>query len=218
VYRRKRWRGARRVLACTRAIPIGSRRPFEPRAAGHSRNSEGGAAVAARLPNSGLQQTPTSRSLGLARLKPGTLDRHVTPNLDREWQGLCGRLGDVGYTAISDDERTWLNVRWLIDSVENGGLISYFYNSGADTLLDCRAALAQLGAEAVIAHVDRVAGLFGLEVPLNIERRNAAIGSWPDDGVRDRILEEVDEQVTPLMNELEGKLEAFLARTGLDGR
>jgi hypothetical protein len=146
------------------------------------------------------------------------LDRQVTPDLDREWEGLCGRLEDVGYARLSNDERTWLNVRWLIDSVENGGLISYFYNSGADTFLDCRAALDQLGAQTVIAHVDRVAGLFGPEVPLTLEKRNAVIDSWPDDGVRDRILEEVDGQVLPLMHELEDKLEAFLAQTRFVGR
>jgi hypothetical protein len=142
----------------------------------------------------------------------------VTPDLDKEWQGLCGRLEAVGYAALSGDERTWLNVRRLIDSVENGGLISYFYNSGADTFLDCRAALDQLGAQTVIAHVDRVAGLFGPEVPLTLEKRNAVIDSWPNDGVRNRILEEVDEQVVPLMHELEDTLEAFLAQTRLVGR
>jgi hypothetical protein len=143
------------------------------------------------------------------------LGRQVTLDLDREWQGLCGRLDDVGYAALSDDERTWLNVRWLIDSIENGGLISYFYNSGADTFLDCRATLDRLGAQTVIAHVDRVAGLFGPEVPLTLEKRNAVIDSWPNDGVRDRILEEVDKQVMPLMHELDDKLKAFLAQTRL---
>jgi len=142
----------------------------------------------------------------------------VTPNLGREWQRLCGRLEDVGYAALSNDERKWLNVRWLIDSIENGGLISYFYNSGADTLLDCRAALDQIGAQTIIPHLDRVAELFGPEVPLTLGKRNAVIDSWPEDGVRDRILEEVDEQVMPLMQELEDKLRAFLTEGGLVGR
>jgi hypothetical protein len=143
----------------------------------------------------------------------------VTPDLDRDWQTLCGRLEDVGYAALSDDERTWLNVRWLIDSVESGGLISYFYNSGADTFVDCRAALEQVGALTVAALVNRVAELFGLEVPLTLEKRNAIIDAWPDDGVRDRILADVDDQLMPpLMHELEDKLRAFLAQTRQVGR
>src|SRR6185369_11395560 len=50
---------------------------------------------------------------------------------DRGWKALCDRRKSLGYSALSDGDRVWLNVRWLIDSVENGGLISYFYNSAA---------------------------------------------------------------------------------------
>jgi hypothetical protein len=41
------------------------------------------------------------------------------------------------------------------------------------------------------------------------------IDAWPDDGVRDRILAEVDEQLMPLVHELEEKLQTYLARTKL---
>lgn len=48
------------------------------------------------------------------------------------WAELCRRWSEEGYVSLSLPERTWLNARCLIDSVENGGLISWFYNSGAD--------------------------------------------------------------------------------------
>jgi hypothetical protein len=78
-----------------------------------------------------------------------SLGRQMTAQLETLWEALCTRCEESGYTALSNDERVWFNIRSLIDSTENGGLISYFCNSGADTLSDCRAALHRLGAQAV---------------------------------------------------------------------
>ena len=58
----------------------------------------------------------------------------MTSDLESGWQSLCLRWERFGNVALSEDEQAWLNLRSLIDSVANGGLISYFYNSGADKL------------------------------------------------------------------------------------
>ena len=134
------------------------------------------------------------------------------------WQALCRRWERFGYASLSDAERTWLNCRLLIDSVENGGLISYFYNSGADTLADCLTALRRLDAAAVLACVERVAVLFGPEVPPAVEERNRIINTWPDGDPRDTLLEETDRELMPLVRDLDAKLEAFVARHVLPGR
>jgi hypothetical protein len=43
------------------------------------------------------------------------------------WIQLCDKaFGSGGYAGLSTDEQLWLNTRGLIDSIENGGLISFF--------------------------------------------------------------------------------------------
>ena len=135
--------------------------------------------------------------------------------LQREWHALCDRWDRSGYAALSDDERMWFNIRSLIDAVENGGLVSYFYNPGADTWPDCRAALRRIGAEDVVAHVDRVAALFGAEVPSSLEARNRILDGWSED--EDQLLEEIDEELMPMMDDLEVGLESFLRGARIGG-
>jgi proteic killer suppression protein len=99
---------------------------------------------------------------------------------EKQWQDLCRRWSDEGYASLSRTEQTWLNIRALIDSTQNGGLISYFYNSGAGTLSDCLEDLKVLEATAVSAQVERVCELFPGGVPTELEARNEIINSWPD--------------------------------------
>ncbi len=40
------------------------------------------------------------------------------------------------YNSLSKNERIWFNVESLIGQVNNGGLISHYYNSGADNNKD----------------------------------------------------------------------------------
>ncbi|MDX1999275.1 MAG: DUF4375 domain-containing protein [Thermoanaerobaculia bacterium] len=133
---------------------------------------------------------------------------------DDRWSELCDQWEKDGYDSLSRPEKTWLNIRTLIDSIENGGAISYFYNSGADTLADCLEDLRILEAASVRAQVERVAGLFPEGVPGDIEARNAIIVAWPDEEV-EPLLEEVDDELMPLMSSLEQRLDEFLERSGL---
>ena len=136
-------------------------------------------------------------------------------DLNSRWKQVCDRFDAEGYESLTHDERVWVNTRSLIDSVENGGLISYFYNSSADTYPDCRIALAKLGAGAVMSQLDLAARLFGNTVPVTVEARNQVIESWPDDGTEDAMLTEIDDTLMPLMGELEASLAAFLDAAGL---
>lgn len=141
----------------------------------------------------------------------------MTSDLESGWQSLCVRWERVGYVALSEDEQAWLNLRSLIDSVENGGLISYFYNSGADRLEDCLTALRRLDAFRVVTCVESVARLFGAPVPRTVDERNRVIDSWPD-GAHDKLLDEVDSELMPLVGDLDRQLESFVSRQGLVGR
>ncbi len=132
---------------------------------------------------------------------------------DQMWRELCDRFATNGFESLSPDERVWFVTRSLIDSIENGGLISYFYNSGADYYRECLEALLLLGATDVAWHFRSLAELFGQSVPITIDERNTKIDSWPDSGREDVLCEEVDEALMPLMPALEAMLAAHLPRT-----
>jgi hypothetical protein len=142
----------------------------------------------------------------------------MNSELQAKWSDVCERWDRQGYLSLSPEERTWLNIRALIDSIENGGLISYFYNSYADTVQDCLGDLETLGAFEVRIQVARVCALFLGGVPPEIGARNEVINSWPDEegeGSRDELLGEVDDTLMRLMKDLEVRLAVYLRRCGL---
>ena len=129
--------------------------------------------------------------------------------LVEKWNELCGRLQSTGYDSLSSAEKLWLVTRELIDSTNNGGMISYFYNSGADHLDDCVAALRQLGMEGVHEQVLRVCRLFQTGVPATVSTRNEIIESW--DGTADDLLQDIDDAVFSLFPDLERRLDKFVS-------
>jgi hypothetical protein len=135
--------------------------------------------------------------------------------LVRQWYDLCDRWKNFGYARLSRTEKVWFNVRGLIDSIENGGLISYFYNSHADTLDDTLDALSELDATDVRNQVERMMALFPHGVPANIAGRNNVINSWPDTDDMDDLVAEIDDCLEPLMPVLEDRLGAFLSQHGV---
>lgn len=136
----------------------------------------------------------------------------MKPWRQKGWEALCiKRHGSGGYGSLSADEKLWFNIRVLIDLTCNGGLISYFYNSGADTLNDCLAALDRLDAADVRTQVERVAALFGADVPPTVDARSKVINSWPDNDLqRGALLDDVDGKLYDRFHSLEIKLEEFL--------
>jgi hypothetical protein len=137
-----------------------------------------------------------------------------TSVVNDRWCDLCNRWDSQGYGSLTRQEKTWINIRALIDAIQNGGAISYFYNPGADTWIDCLEDLRTLEADSVRIQVERVASLFPGRVPDEVEARNAIIGLWPD-GEVDALLEEVDDELMPLMPSLEEKLARYVERNGL---
>jgi hypothetical protein len=129
------------------------------------------------------------------------------------WSDLCDRAYGTdmsAYAQMSEEERLWINVRNLIDSTWNGGLISYFYNSGADRLDDCLAGLRRLGAHDVIEQVQRVMALFGEHVSTDGDERNVIIDAWSDgDPTIDAVLDETDDYLGPCFESLNGQVEEF---------
>jgi hypothetical protein len=130
----------------------------------------------------------------------------------RRWDSLFDKISREGYESLTSQERTCASVRAMIDATQNGGLISYFYNSGADHLDDCRAALLTLEEPEVLARLDRVAALFPLESLATLDGRNDVINSWDDDDEStDELLEQIDEELYELFDDLEKKLDGLVA-------
>ncbi len=134
----------------------------------------------------------------------------------QKWYAVCDKLRGEGYLHLTPAEQIWLDIRSLIDSTENGGLISYFYNSGANRLNECLIALNLLGTDVVRAQVDRVSALFPAGVPPTVDGRNEVINSWSDDDRSiDELLEDVDNIMYSQIEQLEEKLTQFLIDNGL---
>lgn len=94
---------------------------------------------------------------------------------------LFEKLDSDGYESLNCDERLWFNVRGLIDSVNNGGIISFYYNSGADYLEDTMKGLQILEATEVLDFLAKVNELFPNGKPsTDMDERNEVISSWED--------------------------------------
>lgn len=136
----------------------------------------------------------------------------------RAWDRLCDKIERAGYESLTPREAAWVTVRTLIDDTRNGGLISYFYGSGADNLDECRAALRMLRAPAVVACLDYVAALFAPESLATVESRHEEIDSWNDDDEQiDEMLAQLDDKLDELFEDLEEKLDAFVRADERDG-
>lgn len=127
------------------------------------------------------------------------------------WMALVDKWDVEGYESLSPDERIWFIIRGLIDSVGNGGLVSFYYNPNADHLDDTMDALRALGALEVIEIMNRVNSLFpGGRPSGDIDERNAVIDQW-DDSVSD-LLEQLDQEFWELDDDLEDELDPVIRR------
>ena len=82
-----------------------------------------------------------------------------------------------GYAALPADEKTWINARYLTNSISNGSLISHYHNSPADTLADCMHALDVLGTTRMKALLDEANRQSPGGVPTDLTARNAVINT-----------------------------------------
>jgi hypothetical protein len=125
---------------------------------------------------------------------------------EQRWNQIFEKYDEKGYLSFNLDERIWFNVRGLIDVIENGGLISFYYNYGADHLDDILEDLKKIDAIDVINILQKVNELFPNAIPpKDIDKRNEVIDSW--DGMYEAVLESLDER---FYNELQENLEIKL--------
>ena len=94
-----------------------------------------------------------------------------------KWEKLVDKAISSGYESLSANEKVGLNVQYLTDSIRNGGLISYYYNSPADTIEDCQKALDVLGVANMKYLIEQMNRLFPGGVPKDITVRNQIINT-----------------------------------------
>lgn len=122
-----------------------------------------------------------------------------------QWENLVNKAF-ADYGSLIRDERVWINVQSLLDQANNGGLISHYYNSGADYNQETIEDLQWLGFSELAGLLIRINGLFpGGQPSTDIEERNQVIYTWPA-GKYDELLEELDEQFYQQEPELENTL------------
>ncbi len=142
------------------------------------------------------------------------MDERLLPR----WHEVAKRAYGSGFGTLTPAERVWVSTRALIDSVENGGAISFFYNSPADHLPDCMSALAQLELHGIAAALTRVSSMFPGGVPATVEGRNAVIDAWPQGEAgdeREARLAAIDHEIEALIPEAEVRLQSFLLAAGV---
>ena len=114
------------------------------------------------------------------------------------------------YNSLTASERIWFNVRQIIDSTNDGGLISYYYNSGAGNVYDAIDDLKSIGFENIADLIQKYnKTLFkGNIVPKDIHERNTFIDNLDDK--TDGLLQNLEIDLTNLIDDLEKQLETYL--------
>lgn len=131
-------------------------------------------------------------------------------NKERVWKSIFQKIEESGYGSLNNIERIWVNVDGLIGDVSGGGLISFFYNHGADNYEETIEDLNTIGAETAISLVNKIGVMFpGGKPSVNIEERNEIIDSWDHDELND-LFESLDEEFYAIIDELEEKLEPII--------
>jgi hypothetical protein len=128
-----------------------------------------------------------------------------------KWRELVDKTM-ADYSSLSSDERLWFNIRALIDAVNNGGLISHYYNSGADHNKDTIDDLMRLQFADVAKMLMEINKLFPNGSPSTmIEERNAVISGWSDEEPeRETLFDELDEKFYRRTQQLERDLDEFV--------
>jgi hypothetical protein len=136
-------------------------------------------------------------------------------DFQKNWEILVNK-GSRNYASLTRDERVWFNIESLIAAADNGGLISHYYNSGADFNKETIEDLSWLGFPEIATSLTRINQLFPNRSPSrNIQERNNVIDTWPDEKYDD-LLDELDKQFYLKEPELESALILHIERCMLN--
>jgi hypothetical protein len=96
--------------------------------------------------------------------------------------------------------------------VDNGGLISLYYNSGGEFVMETIEDLISIDSEDTAALLKQINNLFPNEnPPKDINQRNEIINSWSE-GEHDKLLNDLDNLFYKQEESLEKKLVAHILK------
>ena len=131
-------------------------------------------------------------------------------DFQEQWEKLVNKTNE-NLNSLSKEERVWFTVQVLIDVVDNGGMISFFYNYGADYYKETIEDLRILNQKKIIKLLEKIGKVcFKNNIPKDIEKRNEIINSFPDDGKLNKKLERIDNEFYKLENKLEEDLVNYI--------
>lgn len=126
-------------------------------------------------------------------------------NFQDEWEKLVTK-GFTDFQSLTPDERIWFTIESLIGYVDNGGLISHYYNHGADRNKETIDDLETLGFSDIADLLKRINNWFPNGQPsTDVEERNRVISDWEGEEY-DELLEDFDNQFYNREKELEDEL------------
>ncbi len=134
-----------------------------------------------------------------------TINNLTLLNFQDNWVKIVDK-GCENYSALTPDERIWFNIETLIAQVDNGGLVSFYYNSYAERVYETIEDLISLGFPDIANSLIEINKLFPNEKPsMDVDERNEVISNWPDDKY-DFLLENLDNHFYTKEHELEQRL------------
>ena len=134
-----------------------------------------------------------------------TTENKTLIDFQSDWERLVYK-GYADYNSLTKDERIWFNIGCLMGDVENGGLISHYYNSGADRNAETIEDLNFLGFSDIVDLLKVINQRFPNNQPSkDIDERNEVISNWQDEEYGFRLYE-IDQIFFDRESELEQKL------------
>jgi hypothetical protein len=130
-------------------------------------------------------------------------------NLYTKWIKVADKATD-NYNSLATYERVWSNTRILVDSINNGGLISYYYNSGAENVYDMLSDLRIINMHTVAEIIENFNSILfpNSSVPKDINVRNEVIGNL-DERSND-LIQTIETKISSYIPEIETSLDKFL--------
>ena len=126
-------------------------------------------------------------------------------DFQKEWEKLVDKA-NYDYGSLSAGERIWFNIEILISSVDNGGLINHYYNSGADRNAETIEDLQTLGFPNICDLLNKINSWFPNGYPSrDIQERNKVILNWQE-GEYDELLELYDKELCSIEKDIQRKL------------
>jgi hypothetical protein len=134
-------------------------------------------------------------------------------DFEEQWEELVDKAMK-DYNSLSRDERIWYNTQTLMEQAGNAGIISYYYNEGADHVMDAIEDLEIIGFTEPTGLLRRINDIFHSGTLSDIEKRNETINGWEDDRYG-KLFEEADEKFEGFQKQFEMKILDFIVTNKL---